>query len=150
MVRRTSLRASDSDREQVAEWLRVAASEGRLSSEELEQRLGAAFAARTYGELDSLVYDLPRPVPATRPPSALGPLMHAARTLVLFTLLAPFVFTLMMLVVATVFFAWHGLVAGWAVWLLAAWLVLRRGRRAGHRYYSSRSDLRYAPRRPLL
>lgn len=33
--------------------------EGRLSDDELEQRLGALYAARTYGELDALVADLP-------------------------------------------------------------------------------------------
>jgi hypothetical protein len=55
------LRASDADREQVAERLRQAATEGRLHDDELEERLGAAFSARTYGELDGLVVDLPAP-----------------------------------------------------------------------------------------
>ena len=55
----TSLRASDSDREQIAEQLRHATAEGRLSADELEQRLEALYAARTYGELDALVTDLP-------------------------------------------------------------------------------------------
>ena len=59
MGRRSTLRASDADREQIAERLRKAAAEGRLSADELEQRIGAAFAARTYGELDALVADLP-------------------------------------------------------------------------------------------
>ena len=53
------LRASDADRELIAERLRKAALEGRLLAEELEQRLGAALRARTYGELDALVADLP-------------------------------------------------------------------------------------------
>lgn len=53
------LRASDADREQVAERLRHAAAEGRLFADELEERLGAALSARTYGELDVLVSDLP-------------------------------------------------------------------------------------------
>lgn len=66
MALRSTLRASDADREQTAERLRKAAAEGRLLAEELEQRLGVAFAARTYGELDALVADLPdeRPMPA--------------------------------------------------------------------------------------
>jgi hypothetical protein len=54
-----SLRASDSDREQVAERLRHATAEGRLSTDELEERVGALYGARTYGELDALVADLP-------------------------------------------------------------------------------------------
>ena len=62
MARRHSLRASDSDREEVAERLRVAAGEGRLDVGELEQRLDVAFHARTYGELDRLVVDLPMTV----------------------------------------------------------------------------------------
>jgi hypothetical protein len=59
-----SLRASDSDREQIAERLRNAMAEGRLSADELEERLESLFAARTYGELDALHADLP----ASRPP----------------------------------------------------------------------------------
>ena len=66
MARRYSLRASDSDREDVAERLRAATAEGRLLAEELEERLEVALNARTYGELDALVVDLPAP-PATVP-----------------------------------------------------------------------------------
>jgi hypothetical protein len=47
----------------VADRLRNAAGEGRLLAEELEQRLGATFAARTYGELGAVVADLPRDEP---------------------------------------------------------------------------------------
>jgi hypothetical protein len=54
-------RASHADREHVAERLRDAAGDGRLTLEELEERLDAAFAARTYGELDRLTIDLPEP-----------------------------------------------------------------------------------------
>jgi hypothetical protein len=63
---RTGLRASDNDREAIAEHLRHAAAEGRLRVEELEQRLAAAWSAMTYGELDVTVSDLPRPRPASR------------------------------------------------------------------------------------
>ena len=55
-----SLRAGDQDREHVAEVLREACVEGRLSVTELEERLEGAFAARTHGELDALIRDLPR------------------------------------------------------------------------------------------
>lgn len=58
-------RVSPEEREEAAERLRLAAGEGRLSLEELEARLEAALSARTYGELDALVDDLPvRPTPA--------------------------------------------------------------------------------------
>jgi Domain of unknown function (DUF1707) len=53
------LRASDEDRDRVVEILRVAAGEGRLSAEELDERLGAALTARTSGELTPLTADLP-------------------------------------------------------------------------------------------
>jgi DUF1707 SHOCT-like domain len=59
MQNEISLRASDADREQVAERLRQATAEGRLNADELEGRLQTLFAARTYGELDALLADLP-------------------------------------------------------------------------------------------
>jgi hypothetical protein len=58
------LRASDADREAAVERLRQAALEGRLESDELEQRIGAAYAARWVSELDRLTADLmPPPAP---------------------------------------------------------------------------------------
>jgi len=53
------MRVSHEDRERVAEDLRVAAGDGRLSLEELDQRLDAAFGARTYADLVPLLADLP-------------------------------------------------------------------------------------------
>jgi hypothetical protein len=53
------LRVSDADRERVAERLRDAAGEGRLSIEELDERLDRAYSARTAGELAELTTDLP-------------------------------------------------------------------------------------------
>jgi len=53
------LRATHEDRNRVVEVLRVAAGDGRLTLEELDQRVGAALTARTYGELAALVSDLP-------------------------------------------------------------------------------------------
>jgi Domain of unknown function (DUF1707) len=61
VARRPSLRASDSDREEIVGRLHTATTEGRLRADELDERLGAAFSARTYGELDALVADLPAP-----------------------------------------------------------------------------------------
>ncbi|MET7362535.1 DUF1707 domain-containing protein [Streptomyces sp. NPDC005562] len=53
------LRASDADRERVAEQLRDALAEGRLDMSEFEERLDATYKARTYGELAPLTRDLP-------------------------------------------------------------------------------------------
>lgn len=61
------LRCSDKDRERVAEALREAAGEGRLTLSELEERLEATFKARTYGDLQPITRDLPQgpyPLPA--------------------------------------------------------------------------------------
>lgn len=59
MNRRGSLRASDSDRDQVVGRLHQAATEGRIGADELEQRVAVALKARTYGELEATVADLP-------------------------------------------------------------------------------------------
>ncbi|HZY28219.1 MAG TPA: DUF1707 domain-containing protein [Jiangellaceae bacterium] len=67
-----SLRASDDDRERVAEVLRQAAGDGRLTLAELQDRLEALYAAKTYGELEPVVADLPSvrlPRPSASAPS---------------------------------------------------------------------------------
>lgn len=61
------VRASDVDRERVAEALRQAAGEGRLTMEELEQRITAAYSAKTHAELVPLTRDLPAPGAAPQP-----------------------------------------------------------------------------------
>jgi hypothetical protein len=53
------LRVSDADRDLAAEMLSQAASEDRLTPDELDQRLEAAHAAKTYAELEQLTEDLP-------------------------------------------------------------------------------------------
>ena len=67
-----SLRASDADRETYVTVLREAYAEGRLDADEYEERMDAAYRARTYGDLLPLLADLPTtaaamPVP---PPAA--------------------------------------------------------------------------------
>jgi hypothetical protein len=52
-------RVSDLEREEVADVLREAAGEGRLSYAELEERLETLYASKTYGELVELTADLP-------------------------------------------------------------------------------------------
>src|SRR5271165_1799680 len=53
------LRVADADREQVIEELREHAGAGRLTSDELEERIGAAYSASTRAHLDALRADLP-------------------------------------------------------------------------------------------
>jgi hypothetical protein len=64
------LRASDADREHHAEVLRRAAGEGRLTMDELEDRLNTVYESRTHRELERLVADVvvrgDHPLPTTR------------------------------------------------------------------------------------
>ncbi|MPY80300.1 MAG: DUF1707 domain-containing protein [Actinophytocola sp.] len=72
------LRASDADRDRVADALQRHTAEGRLTLAEFDQRSAAAYAARTIGDLDAITADLPplaEPAePAhTRATGAIGP-----------------------------------------------------------------------------
>lgn len=64
------LRAADFDRSQTADLLRQATIEGRLDTDELDRRLEQTWKARTFGELDAVVADLP--VAAARSPTDVG------------------------------------------------------------------------------
>jgi hypothetical protein len=66
---RGALRVSHEDRDQVAEALRVAAGDGRLTADELDERLGRALTARTYDDLTAVVADLPAAGTALTPMS---------------------------------------------------------------------------------
>jgi hypothetical protein len=67
-----NLRASDADRERIADVLRQAAGDGRLTMEELDERLDAVYTAKTYAELEPITKDLPASghVPAPSPARA--------------------------------------------------------------------------------
>ena len=58
-----TIRASDADRDALAEQLREHAATGRLTMDEFGERLEQVYAAQTYGDLDPLVQDLPGPDP---------------------------------------------------------------------------------------
>ncbi len=67
------MRISDADRQRVTEVLREAAGDGRIDFEELDERLDAAWSAKTYGDLVPLTVDLPAhphdvlPAPSSAP-----------------------------------------------------------------------------------
>ena len=63
----TQLRVSDGDRHKVAEILREAAGEGRIDFEELDERLEATYAAKTYADLVPITVDLPAHEPGSPP-----------------------------------------------------------------------------------
>jgi hypothetical protein len=119
MAMSSSLRASDADRDAIAERLRQAAVEGRLEPHELEERLDTALRARTYGELDRLVVDLPgrRRVERSRPPvfAASLALAMAVRIAVL------------LLVVTALMFAFAVTAAWWLLGLIV-WVSVRAAR----------------------
>jgi len=72
-IARSELRASHDDRDRVVEMLRVSAGDGRLTADELDERLEQAMTARTYGELARLVVDLPATGSAGSPATAPRP-----------------------------------------------------------------------------
>jgi Domain of unknown function (DUF1707)/2TM domain len=122
--RRASLRASDADREQFVEQLRQHHAEGRLTVEELTERTGRAYAARTLGDLDALATDLPplhqpagargaAPAPAgpPRPPAATAG-QAAARAALLRSLLWYGLLSVVLLVV----WAMSGREYFWPIW----------------------------------
>jgi hypothetical protein len=143
------IRASDADRDRVAAGLREHCAEGRLTLDELNERLEATYAAKTLGELWQLTADLPeedmyqlpvparhRPVPARRggTPDRLGAAAAAmtgmrahwaawatANTLV-------FMIWLIIFVTAGATYPWFLWVAGpWGAVLLARQLLGRSG-----------------------
>ena len=106
MARHSSLRAADSDRAAVTEQLRQAAGEGRLEPDELEDRVHAALRARTYGELDRVVSDLPAKRVAVGLPTASTAVAVATRVAVLLVVVT------LALVDAALMVAW------WLLWAL--------------------------------
>jgi uncharacterized protein DUF1707 len=69
-----NIRISDADREQVTGRLREHFAEGRLTSDELDERITATLNAKTFGELRGILADLPEPGPLGPQP---GPVTSA-------------------------------------------------------------------------
>jgi hypothetical protein len=137
-------RISDADREHVAERLRENYAEGRLSSEELDERIAAVLSAKTYGDLRSPMADLPEPAPV--PPQHAQPQPWGGRRVVAFRR-GPRIFPLLLIaLIAAVVIPG----AGWVLFaflkvMLVAWLVVAligvftaaRFRRHVRRYWQS-------------
>ena len=58
------IRVSDADRDRVTARLREHFAEGRLTQDELDERISAALNAKTFGDLRPVMADLPEPAPA--------------------------------------------------------------------------------------
>jgi hypothetical protein len=77
------MRASDADRDKYTAVLQDAFAEGRLTREEYDERLEAVYLARTYGDLEPLVADLPaHNLPVPRPSSDIVPASSSGAPLV--------------------------------------------------------------------
>ena len=124
MSRNGHLRASDADRELVAERLRTAATEGRIATDELDERLGATLKARTYGELEAVVSDLPGGTQPVRVRPA-TPALSVARIALLLAIVVPLMTVLVFVVT--------GILAGWMLWAAAGWWFF--GRHNHRRHY---------------
>jgi hypothetical protein len=109
------LRASDAERDAVVTELAEHLKDGRLQTDEFDERVGRAVNARTRGELDGLLTDLPRPLPAPPP----GP----PRARLPFPLMAAGIFVLGMMLLGGIS---RAAAAGghpvWAIWWLW-WLI---------------------------
>src|SRR4051812_7590767 len=107
-----TLRASDTERERYAELLREHAAQGRLTIDELDERLDRVYAARTHGELAPVVADLPAPTRANPQIKGAAPFMWRRPDFV------PFVLVNLMLIVI-----WAATGAGyfWPIWPLLGW-----------------------------
>ncbi|MEU2287903.1 DUF1707 domain-containing protein [Streptomyces sp. NPDC013178] len=75
------LRASDADRDRIADILREALAEGRLTAEEHAERVEGVLAAKTVGELDVFIRDLPAAHHRHAPPHAATPNRPAPGTI---------------------------------------------------------------------
>jgi hypothetical protein len=108
------LRVSQEEREEVVELLRTQAGEGRLDLEELEERVEAALSARTRGDLDPLLADLPD----TRSPRRQSGAVRAVALGSVAMALLPLLGGIAILAAAPPAFAWVGWTAiGW--WFFA-------------------------------
>ena len=119
-----TLRAADADRHQIADQLKAALDEGRLSLAEYDDRVRDAYGARTYAELLILVADLPKPglSAAEVNARAAAEARRAARRLpvalqVLWTIWAA-IMTVNVVVWGLVSFTTEGDLYPWPIWLL--------------------------------
>lgn len=120
------LRASDAERDTVVAELGEHLKDGRLQTDEFDERVGRAMNARTRGELDGLLSDLPRPVPA--PPPAPPP----TRLPFPLVAIAIFITSVMLLggISRTAAAGGHPVWAVWWLWwLIPAAIIAARGRR---------------------
>ena len=117
------LRASDADRDRVAAVLRQHCSAGRLTFEELSDRLGQVYEARTLDQLFALTNDMPDPEPHPH----LGEYLPQLRPIVPARRRALAVDAATYAVISAVLVAVWAVTGGgyfWPMWLIIVWGVL--------------------------
>jgi hypothetical protein len=128
---REDMRAGDSDRQAVADQLKAALNEGRLDLSEYDERLQKTYGAKTYGDLQGLLDDLPGTVPpaqsqvqsypaAAAPPAPSGAPQDQSTGRSAATWVGPYAG---LIVVCTIIWAISSVSAGhltyyWPVWML--------------------------------
>ena len=134
------LRAADSDRAAIAEQLGRHLSDGRLTVDEYDERLSKAYAAKTYGELDELLADLPRSAPAGKPAAAPAPATtgHAVRHYGAFR--AAWASWLSVAIIVTAIWAFTVVSSGhlqgfWPIWVVGPWGAVLLSRTVSGRPY---------------
>lgn len=147
MAPNPDIRASDADRDRVAASLREHCALGRITMDELQDRLESVYASKTFGELQEVTADLPEedlyqlPVPATQPKSTATAARSGSGDLSLrgtramwgaWATVSAINFTVWLIVLVTT-----GAVYPWWIWVAGPWgaiLLMRTifGDRSGH------------------
>jgi hypothetical protein len=120
------MRISNTERNEIADILSKHFAEGRLDSDEFDERVGKVMNAKTRGDLAGLLDDLPSPGPPPREPRPRRPLGHWILVLVL-----------VLLVASALAVPPHLHVP----WLLIGIVALVLWRKSRHRYRWHRHDL---------
>ena len=114
--REPDLRASNAERAQIIELLRRHHEAGRLTAEELAERIERVNAATTFGDLDAIMANLPRlPPPPVGAPTATVP--GAARQAFYRALFAYVVINLFLIGI----WAFSGRGTFWPIWVILGW-----------------------------
>ena len=150
---RDDMRAGDNDRKAVADQLKTALDEGRLDLDEYDERLQRVYAAKTFGDLDGLLQDLPGTVPVAHSqiqPAAAPPLPEPApaRNQVA-RWVGPYagVFVVCVLIWAITSASAGHLVYFWPVWMLIPLVLGVFGQWRGHEHSRSGRDANREARR---
>jgi Domain of unknown function (DUF1707) len=136
-MERAEMRAGDGDREAVATRLKAALDDGRLDLHEYDERLQRTYAAKTFGELDPLIADLPGTIPADRaqvqpmPPAAAPVPAASGRAAPNWVVPYAGVIAVSVLIWAISSFASGDLLYFWPVWMLIPLILGIAGQMGG-------------------